>query len=414
MLALSAAGGQAVAQSDASVLVLGSSLPDSLAPLAGKAVSVPADGLAEELAKGRAELVYVGSPLATGDADENPALSTLFAELPSDHAMIVVVNSCEWEEQPPDLAGLTASRADPSGVTLAIPREADGCDAEALAKAFVKAATQSGAERRAALQDGGYQLDESGQEAAPPMGGLVISALPAEAMNPTGTPEVILASSDPTASRSMVASAPVANASSPAAEPIATRRPGGPEPSIIVGDLAVLVAADARGPLGLPHQAREALRQRDPAMFNRLLSRGAFDPDGAQVVAAIQTELARMNCYKGGIDGDWGAGSASALRRYFEARGAGQAAPSPEIGLYRAMIRDEAVQCPDIQPVARAAPSRSSTRSAPTRAASGGRSTAPAQSRPSGQGGGGGSQASGSSGRTISTNPAMLGTGAFR
>lgn len=406
------------AQPDASVLVLGSSWPETLAPIADNAVLVPADGFVDEVAKTRAELIYVGSPLV-GDADGTSALSMLFAELPADRATTVVVNSCGWEGQLPDPAELTAALVDRAAVTLAIPREANGCDAEGLASAFAAAAGLENAERRAALQDGGYLLDEAKPETASPMGGLVISALPAEAMTVADTPNVILASSDPTVSRDTVAGTPDTNVSVSSAEPIATRRPGGPEPSIIVGDLAVLVAADARGPLGLPHQAREAIRQRDPAMFNRLLSRGAFDPDGAQMVAGIQTELARMNCYKGGIDGDWGAGSASALRRYFEALGSAQAAAEPEIGLYRTIIRNEAVQCPDVQPVARAAPARSSgggarsTRSAPVRTGSGGQSTAPAVSQSSGQNGGG-SQGSSSSRRTISTNPSILGTGAFR
>ncbi|SIS57302.1 hypothetical protein [Paracoccus saliphilus] len=417
-LALCAAGGQVAAQPDAKVLVLGSSLPETLAPIADNAVLVPADGVVDEVAKTRAELIYVGSPLA-GDVDGTSALPMLLAELPADRATTVVVNSCGWEGQALDHAELTAALADRTEVTLAIPREANGCDAEGLASAFVTAAGLENAERRAALQDGGYLLEEAKPEAASPMGGLVISALPAEAMAVSDAPKVILASSDPTASRDTVVSAPDTNVSASPADPIATRRPGGPEPSIIVGDLAVLVAADARGPLGLPHQAREAIRQRDPAMFNRLLSRGAFDPEEAQMVAGIQTELARMNCYKGGIDGDWGSGSASALRRYFEALGSAQAAAEPEIGLYRTIIRNEAVQCPDVQPVARAAPTRSSgggargTRSTPTRTGSSGQATAPAASRSSGQSSGG-SQDSSSSRRTISTNPSMLGTGAFR
>src|SRR5690606_14482181 len=256
---------------------------------------------------------------------------------------------------------------DGSQVTIAVWDKAGNCDAEALAQSFAAAAAEEGASRREVLRKGGYRLSEATAVAATaPAGGLVISALPAESMRATGASPVILASADP---NPVIATDTADDSAAFAPEAAATaRRPGGPEPSIIVGDLAVLVAADSRGPLGMPYQAREEIRRRDPAMFNRLLGRGAFDPEGEQVAAAIQTELARMNCYNGGIDGPWGSGSASALRRYFEEAGAAQASTTPEIGLYRGMINREAVECPDIQPVAQATPSRSSggnTRSQP-------------------------------------------------
>lgn len=149
-------------------------------------------------------------------------------------------------------------------------------------------------------------------------GGLVISALPVQ---PLEGGEVIEASP----------AAPVQLAALPAL-PDAPRRAGLPEPSIIVGDLAVLTTMAERGPLGTPRPAREAIRQRDSAIFERLLSQGAFDPDADQLAAALQTELAQMNCYGGGIDGDWGAGSAAALGRYFQTLGAAQAATAPDTG----------------------------------------------------------------------------------
>lgn len=415
MLALCLTGRQGIAQSDPPVLVIGPSLPEIFAPLADRVALVPADRAAEQIGAGHPEMIYVGSPIAEG-ADGRSALATLLTDLPADRAMIVAINSCGWDGQSPDPDDLTSLLDEVSGVALAVPLDPQGCDAGKLAGVFATAAGQEGAAQRATLRDGGYRLSKTRPETPSPMGGLVISALPSEAMATGTAPPVILASSDPTVSTAPAAETVTANIPF-TAERTATRQPGGPEPSIIVGDLAVLVAADARGPMGLPYQAREAIRQRDPAMFDRLLSRGAFDPAEAQTVAAIQTELARMNCYTGGIDGAWGSGSASALQRYFEALGAAQAATDPGIGLYRTIIRNESVQCPDIQPVARAAPSRSSgggtgTRSEPARTVT---RNAPAAATPAPQGNtGAGSQGSGSSGRTINANPGVLGIGTFR
>lgn len=224
-------------------------------------------------------------------------------------------------------------------------------------------------------------------------GGLVIRALP---VAPTG--EVIKAMPD----------APMPEAPIPAAPmPQAPRRAGLPEPSIIVGDLAVLMTAAERGPLGTPRPAREAIRQRDPAMFERLLSQGAFDPQGDQLAAALQTELAQMGCYAGGIDGNWGAGSVAALARYFQALGAAQAATSPDMGLFRAIARNEALHCAPVAAAAPAATGSTTRRSgggATPRAA--GSAPSPAQSQPPAAGAGGAGS------RQI--NPGLIGSGMFR
>lgn len=224
-------------------------------------------------------------------------------------------------------------------------------------------------------------------------GGLVIQALPVEPMA-----EVIAAQPQPSA-------APLA----PTPVLAAPRRAGLPEPSIIVGDLAVLMTTAERGPLGTPRPAREAIRQRDPAIFERLLSQGAFDPQGDQLAAALQTELAQMNCYAGGIDGDWGGGSIAALGRYFQTLGAAQAASQPDMGLFRAIARSEAVRCAPVQTAAPAA-----TPSATRRSGGGGGGTtratgaAPARTQPQPPA----PAAAGTGSRQI--NPGMIGSGMFR
>ncbi len=59
------------------------------------------------------------------------------------------------------------------------------------------------------------------------------------------------------------------------------------------------------------------MRNDDPAQFEQLLTSGVFDPTPGNEARAIQTELARMQCYTGGIDGKWGRGSIAAVDRYF-------------------------------------------------------------------------------------------------
>lgn len=192
----------------------------------------------------------------------------------------------------------------------------------------------------------------------------------------------------------------------------APRRAGLPQPSIIVGDMAALAGLDPRGPLGLPFAARETIRQRDGALFDRLLGRGAFDPDDDRLAEAIQTELSRMECYSGGIDGAWGAGSGRAVERWEEAADT-DAGNDPQMPLFRAIARSANLRCaavaaPVAQP-ARTTPARATpARTTPARAAGGqaapARQTArqpaqPAQSAPAAP-------------RQI--NPSLMGSGQFR
>lgn len=175
--------------------------------------------------------------------------------------------------------------------------------------------------------------------------------------------------------------------------------PGLPEPSVILGDLAVLLSMAERGPLGVPRVMRDNIRQRDAAMFQRLLAGGAFDPDDDQLAAALQTELAQMNCYDGQIDGDWGAGSVAALGRYVQASGAaqagtGQAGTEPDIALFRRIAGGEPVHCADRQPVAASTPAAPS---APSQAVG----------RVSGTSGGGAS-GGGASGAAAARAPAQV------
>ena len=181
-----------------------------------------------------------------------------------------------------------------------------------------------------------------------------------------------------------------------------------PEPSIILGQeetLASLALPDA--PETPPAQqldytdidARKALKASDAAGYATLISTGAYDPPPDQLAFAVQTELARMNCYTRAIDGDWGNGSRRALQLYFDTLEVAAATQEPTVEVFRQLLTDDSVACPEVAapapaPAAAAAP-RTTPRTPRTQAA-----PAPAPA-----------PAPAESGRRIRQNN---GTGAFR
>lgn len=129
---------------------------------------------------------------------------------------------------------------------------------------------------------------------------------------------------------------------------------GLPEPSVIVGDdprPAGIPPTDsiAGQALGTGFAERQQIRADDPQLFASLLTSGAFDPAEADLAEAIQAELRRMDCYRGEVDGLWGAGSRAALDRYHAAAGGDAASVEPEIALFRALAAAD-VRCPPPAP----------------------------------------------------------------
>ena len=197
--------------------------------------------------------------------------------------------------------------------------------------------------------------DQTRSAAASDPGGLVLTPLVITPlpMAPSDQPgPAVLRATAPTDSPEAAAEATPPPARIPQTLPV---RPGLPLPSVIVGELATLLAPDRRGPLGVSRDTRDRIRQIDPARFDRMLGGGGFDPQEDQLAAAIQTELSVFGCYGGGIDGDWGGGSVSALRRYFEAAGA-SGPTDPALDLFRQMAGAGPVRCPEIRTVAPAEP----------------------------------------------------------
>jgi hypothetical protein len=72
-------------------------------------------------------------------------------------------------------------------------------------------------------------------------------------------------------------------------------------------------------------------------------------PADPKVLAlAVQTELQRLNCYRGALDGDWGRGSQAALTAYGKAAGSmpDTLDPTPAL-LQQLQARPEGKLCPD-------------------------------------------------------------------
>ena len=84
---------------------------------------------------------------------------------------------------------------------------------------------------------------------------------------------------------------------------------------------------------------------------------------------AVQTELARLGCYRVGIDGIWGGGSRGALQAYISRSGAQLTGLEPTVEVWREVKAAEGTICPAPAVAARPAPARNvnttTSRSAP-------------------------------------------------
>lgn len=356
------------------------------------------------IADGSVRMIHL---TAAPDAVPAPVRApTRLPQRPPPRPAILVANSCGWNDAPAATARL---RAAVNGPLWLLEPAAEGCDPSRITAAAEQAAATPDRDRLAALLGAGLRLSTA--EPAPPpavaraastpagagpapapaaaamSGKLVITALPAGATL-TGAPAAVISAGDAPAPEATAptAPAPPTGSSAPAASraiPVSmARRPGQPEPAIIVGELASLLGASNRGPLGTPREVRDRIRQIDIAFFEMMLNEGRFDPAEGQYAAAIQTELLQMECYTGSVDGSWGNGSLAALRRYFSTLGQAEAATTPGPDLYRRIATNNSVRCPVEQRVSvprnetaptrnnAAAPRNSGSRNTATRNAS--------------------------------------------
>lgn len=257
---------------------------------------------------------------------------------------------------------------------------------ERLTTALLAALEKPGAELAASLSDAGLSVARGADWA----GFTALAALPRSESAGTlilDQPLRPVDAATPTARAGRAAGGGVQifNAAAPVRPLTGDRaaRPTGaglPEPSIIVGERpredGVTPPTDslAGSALGTSVEERRRIRDEDPQAFASLLDSGAFDPPDDQIARALQTELQRMNCYTGRIDGDWGNGSRQAVDRYFQQAGGTAVTREAGVDLFRQIALRDDLRCPDVavQPVLRNPPAASArqpaaTRSNPTR-----------------------------------------------
>lgn len=160
------------------------------------------------------------------------------------------------------------------------------------------------------------------------------------------------------------------------ARPRAVPGAGGlPQPSVILGETATLASLAAPAPAQqldyTDIAARQAAKLADPAAYDELILTGAYDPPPEQLAVAVQTELARMNCYTSTIDGAWGNGSRRALQLYFDTLQVSAPSQDPTVEIFRQLLQKDDVACPEVvaPAPAAAAPRATQRQAAPTQAA---------------------------------------------
>ena len=141
---------------------------------------------------------------------------------------------------------------------------------------------------------------------------------------------------------------------------------GMPTPSIIVGNIksqdAFLDPTRTGGAISANEMGvanfddRHRIKNENPALYEQLLTSGAFDPDKSALAGAIQTELARMGCYSARVDGIWGNGSRAAVGRYFKQIGSAAPTQEPTVELYRQILRKDDAACPAVRTTSRSHP----------------------------------------------------------
>lgn len=126
-------------------------------------------------------------------------------------------------------------------------------------------------------------------------------------------------------------------------------RPGYPAPSIIVGYITPAEPEDPLAGVDIAFDdlaARRALRAENPELFQLALDSGRLDPPAELMAAAIQSELARMQCYTSTVDGIWGNGSRGAVSRYLSQAGGPSVPAEPVAALFRQLVLKDDVVCP--------------------------------------------------------------------
>jgi uncharacterized caspase-like protein len=116
-------------------------------------------------------------------------------------------------------------------------------------------------------------------------------------------------------------------------------------------------------------------------LIGRDVTEGYLVPE--DLPRAVQTELARVGCYRAGVDGVWGNGSRSALQRYVDGNGSALSGLEPTEEVWRELRAVTGEVCAAPAPTPRAAqPAARPAPAAPRQAAPVARAPAPAPAAP--------------------------------
>ncbi len=195
------------------------------------------------------------------------------------------------------------------------------------------------------------------QPAAVPV---VAEPTPEPTPSPPPAPLLVARRLAPLDSPAPPAAAPIAapRAAVPAAAVVAPAPPSGAPAGQVHADAPILSVVPAAGRTRIMGMSPGA----EPAAFTPA-GAPTGDPAGTEVLPpgvaaaalpaapddlprAVQEELARVGCYGLGVDGDWGAGSRTALKHYYEAKGQTPAEPlDPTEDLWRVLTAEPAGIC---------------------------------------------------------------------
>lgn len=109
----------------------------------------------------------------------------------------------------------------------------------------------------------------------------------------------------------------------------------------------------------------------DPSVITGNSAEAVVIPPAAELPRAVQSELARINCYAMKVDGQWGNGSRNAMRTYYKAKNAAEGEVEPTEAVFLALKAEPEKTCaePAAVVVKKEAPKAAAKKSSTTKQA---------------------------------------------
>ncbi|MFB9151301.1 caspase family protein [Roseovarius ramblicola] len=205
-------------------------------------------------------------------------------------------------------------------------------------------------------------IEDEEQEAAPPAAAAAVAAPPApvapvraaRARPAPAAPATSGAALPPPETPAPETPVPAAVPDTPGAVTVAALTARAAQNSPAVADTPIARIGASQDSLVLasldPGRALRPAPGRGQRIIGEDVTDRFFAPD--DLPRAVQTELARLGCYRAGVDGIWGNGSRGALREYIARSGADLDARNPTEAVWRHLKSATGTVCP--APVARA------------------------------------------------------------